>query len=233
MIRTSHVGSLPRPPDLLAAIAERKRGGPSSTRRRCGPRWPTSVRRQVDVGLDIVNDGETAKVSYVTYVRNRLTGFAARASPPSGRDPAADDFPGVCRRRRAAAAAAAPVQLPVCRDEIRYRGHRGRRRRHRRAAGRAGRPSRARGVPDRRLAGRRSRCSWPNEHYRDREAYLDALAEAMKTEYDAVHAAGLLLQLDCPDLRSRRAAFPPDDDGLRRVPWLRRAERGRAQPRAA
>ena len=59
-----------------------------------------------------------------------------------------------------------------------------------------------------------------DEHYRDREAYLDALAEAMKVEYDAVYAAGLLLQLDCPDLAVTRAAFAPDENGLREYRWL-------------
>ena len=67
------------------------------------------VRRQVDVGLDVVNDGEAAKVSYVTYVRNRLTGFAPGSRSPERPDPAVADFPEFAAARRARRAAAAPA----------------------------------------------------------------------------------------------------------------------------
>jgi 5-methyltetrahydropteroyltriglutamate--homocysteine methyltransferase len=218
-IRTSHVGSLPRPPDLLAAIAERERGGPELEPEAVRAAVADVVRRQVDVGLDVVNDGEAAKVSYVTYVRNRLTGFAPGSRSPERPDPAVADFPEFAAARRARRAAAAPVQLPVCRDEIRY-------------------PDTS--AVDADIAALRAALAddpereafltaaspgvialfLADEHYGDREAYLDALAEAMKTEYDAVHAAGLLLQLDCPDLAVTRAAFAPDDAGLREYRWL-------------
>ena len=219
MIRTSHVGSLPRPPDLLAAIAERERGGPELDPETVRAAVAESVRRQVEVGLDIVNDGESAKVSYVTYVRNRLTGFAPGSRSPEKPDPAVADFPEWAAARRARRAAAAPVQIPVCRDEIHY-------------------PDTA--AVDADIAALQAALAeYPDreafltaaspgvialfladEHYRDREAYLDALAEAMKVEYDAVYAAGLLLQLDCPDLAVTRAAFAPDENGLREYRWL-------------
>jgi 5-methyltetrahydropteroyltriglutamate--homocysteine methyltransferase len=219
MIRTSHVGSLPRPPELLAAIAEREAGGPELDPAVVRAAVAESVRRQVEVGLDIVNDGESAKVSYVTYVRNRLTGFAPASRSPERPDPAAGDFPEWAAARRARRAAAAPVQIPVCRDEIHYPDT---------------------GPVDADIAALRAALAehpdreafltaaspgvialfLADEHYRDREAYLDALAEAMKVEYDAVYAAGLLLQLDCPDLAVTRAAFAPDENGLREYRWL-------------
>ena len=221
-IRTSHVGSLPRPPDLLAAIAERERGGPELDPEAVRAAVADVVRRQVDVGLDVVNDGEAAKVSYVTYVRNRLTGFAPGSRSPERPDPAVADFPVFAAARRARRAAAAPVQLPVCRDEIRY-------------------PDTS--AVDADIAALRAALAddpereafltaaspgvialfLADEHYGDREAYLDALAEAMKTEYDAVHAAGLLLQLDCPDLASPGRRSRPTTPGCRSTAgWSRR-----------
>jgi hypothetical protein len=76
-IRTTHTGSLPRPAPLPAAIAERERGGPELDPDEVRTAVIGCVHRQVETGLDVVNDGELARVSYVTYVRNRLTGLAA------------------------------------------------------------------------------------------------------------------------------------------------------------
>jgi 5-methyltetrahydropteroyltriglutamate--homocysteine methyltransferase len=219
MIRTSHVGSLPRPPDLLAAIAERERGGPELDPETVRAAVAESVRRQVEVGLDIVNDGESAKVSYVTYVRNRLTGFAPGSRSPEKPDPAVADFPEWAAARRARRAAAAPVQIPVCRDEIHYPDTAAV------DADIAALQAALAEYPDREAFLTAASTGvialfLADEHYRDREAYLDALAEAMKVEYDAVYAAGLLLQLDCPDLAVTRAAFAPDENGLREYRWL-------------
>ncbi|HVH24026.1 MAG TPA: hypothetical protein VNA11_16370 [Pseudonocardia sp.] len=212
MIRTSHVGSLPRPPDLLAAIVERERGGPELDPEAVRAAVTDSVRRQVDVGLDIVNDGETAKVSYVTYVGDRLTGFG-QGEPAERPDPNAEDFPDWAARR-AQRPGPRQVQLPVCREEIRYADT---------AAVEADIAALRGALADHPGHEGFLTAASPgvialfldNRYYPDREAYLGALAAAMKIEYDAVHAAGLLLQVDCPDLAVTRAAFPPDDDGLR------------------
>ncbi len=219
MIRTSHVGSLPRPPELLAAITERERGGPELDPAAVRAAVADTVARQLETGLDIVNDGETAKVSYVTYVRNRLTGFAPSDRTPQLPDPTGADFPEFAAARAARRAAGPPVQIPACQDEIHYPDT---------------------GAVDADIAALQAALAehpepeafltaaspgvialfLPDEHYRDREAYLDALAEAMKVEYDAIHASGLLLQLDCPDLAVTRAAFAPDENGLRAYRWL-------------
>jgi 5-methyltetrahydropteroyltriglutamate--homocysteine methyltransferase len=166
------------------------------------------VRRQVELGLDLVNDGEMGRTSYVTYVAERLTGFAPGPQPPGPYDNALDEFPEFAARvwRRGAA-------RPVCRGEIAYRG----------TAAVEADIAALRAA----LAGHPERQGFltaaspgvvalfhGDEHHRDRQAYLLAVAEAMKTEYDAIHAAGLLLQLDCPDLAVSRTFFPPDAEGL-------------------
>jgi 5-methyltetrahydropteroyltriglutamate--homocysteine methyltransferase len=213
-IRTTHTGSLPRPPALLIAIAERERGGPELDPDMVRAAVADCVRRQVDAGLDVVNDGETAKISYVTYVRGRLTGFEPvpveeRRPRPN---PALADYPEYAELL-ASRGGFGTVQIPVCRGEVTY-------------------PDTAAVEAD--ITTLRAAAAvagaeeafltaaspgvvamfMDDEHYGDRTAYLAALAEAMKTEYDAIHRAGLVLQVDCPDLAAGRAAFPFDVAGL-------------------
>jgi 5-methyltetrahydropteroyltriglutamate--homocysteine methyltransferase len=210
MIRTTHVGSLPRSDEVLAALARREGGGPELDPRLVRRAVAECVRRQVELGLDVVNDGEAARPSYVTYVRDRLTGFAPGAQPPRPHDHDLDEFPEFAAREAAKPRAAESV---VCVGEVRYRD--------------------PRPVHDDIAALRDALAEHPDRegfltaaspgvvelfhgdvHYGDREAYLTAVAEAMKTEYDAICAAGLLVQLDCPDLAVSRRFFPPDADGL-------------------
>jgi 5-methyltetrahydropteroyltriglutamate--homocysteine methyltransferase len=205
MIPTTHVGSLPRPEDVLEQLAA---GGPAPDPELVRAAVVECVRRQVELGLDVVNDGEVGRPSYVTYIAERLTGFGPGAQPPGPRNNALDDFPEF-----AAEAWRPGAALPVCRGEIAYRDTgpveadiaalR---------AGLAGHPERE-GFLTAASPGVVA-LFHGDVHYRDREAYLLAIADAMKTEYDAIHAAGLLLQLDCPDLAVSRTFFPPDAEGL-------------------
>ncbi|WP_214404601.1 cobalamin-independent methionine synthase II family protein [Pseudonocardia lacus] len=208
MIRTTHVGSLPRSDDVLEALGKREAGGPEPDPELIRRAVADCVDKQVELGLDILNDGETGKASYVTYVRDRLTGFTPGRPPPGPHDNALDDFPEFAVRAWSPDRVAA-----VCSGEVRYRdtgpveadiaalrdalaAH----------PGREGFLTAASpGVVD---------LFHATTHYADRESYLLDAAEAMKVEYDAIHAAGLLLQLDCPDLAVQRTFFPPDEDGL-------------------
>jgi 5-methyltetrahydropteroyltriglutamate--homocysteine methyltransferase len=213
-IRTTHTGSLPRPPALLAAIAERERGGPELAPGAVRAAVTECVRRQVEAGLDVVNDGETARISYVTYVRGRLTGF--ESVPPEQRgprpNPALADYPEYAERL-ARRGGFSTVQVPVCRGEITYPDT---------AAVEADIAALQAAVADAGAGEAFLTAASPgviamfmdDEHYGERTAYLAALAEAMKTEYDAIHRAGLVLQLDCPDLAAGRSAFPFDEAGL-------------------
>ena len=203
-IRTTHVGSLPRPDDVVAALTESE-AGPVSDRaaydRTISAAVIDIVRRQAEVGIDIVSDGEMSKISYATYVRHRLTGFvlgdAPRAVPAD-----LDEFPAY--RDRIAARGETPVyQRPICRGPIEV----------------SDLSSVDIDIANLKAATRAAGVSsafltaaspgviavfQPNEHYPTQSEYLYALADAMKTEYEAIAASGLLLQIDCPDLAMGR-----------------------------
>jgi 5-methyltetrahydropteroyltriglutamate--homocysteine methyltransferase len=214
-VRSTHTGSLPRPPALLAAIAQRERGGPELNPEDVRQAVADCVRRQVDAGIDVVNDGETAKISYVTYVRGRLTGF--ESVPVEGRPPRANptlaDYPEYAERL-ASRGGYATVQIPVCRGDVAYAGS---------AAVEADIANLQAAAAEAGAEEAFLTAASPgviamfmaDEHYGERAAYLTALAEAMKTEYDAIHRAGLTLQVDCPDLAAGRSRFPFDDAGLK------------------
>jgi 5-methyltetrahydropteroyltriglutamate--homocysteine methyltransferase len=212
-IRTTHTGSLPRPAALLPAIRERERGGPELDPQAVHEAVAECVRRQVETGLDVVNDGETGKISYVTYVRGRLTGFEPGAPREPRMNPALEGFPEYAERL-ASRGGFRDVQIPVCRGEVRYPDT---------SAVDADIAALQGAVADAGAADAFLTAASPgviamfmdDEHYGDRTAYLSALAEAMKTEYDAIHRAGLVLQVDCPDLAACRTWYPDGDDGLR------------------
>ncbi|MHA6629196.1 cobalamin-independent methionine synthase II family protein [Pseudonocardia sichuanensis] len=213
LVRTTHTGSLPRPAPLLAALTERERGGAPLDQGEVRAAVADCVRRQVEIGLDVVNDGELAKISYVTYVRGRLTGLATDEAREPRPNPALDGFPEYAQRL-AGRGGFRDVRIPVCRGPVAY----------------AGTGAVEADIATLRAAGDAAGAGElfltaaspgviamfvDDEHHGDRLAYLAALAEAMKTEYDAIHRAGLVLQVDCPDLAAGRAAFPDGEEGLR------------------
>jgi 5-methyltetrahydropteroyltriglutamate--homocysteine methyltransferase len=160
------------------------------------------VRLQVEAGVDVVSDGEQGKVGYSTYVRHRLTGFGGQGEPAKRADWA--DFPEAAAR----AERRSMVARPACDGPIDWkdRGAVQRDVDNLRAAVAAAGPTEAfmtaasPGVIAHFLR---------NAHYPSREAYLARLVDVMKEEYDAIHRAGFVLQVDCPDLAmSRHLAFP-------------------------
>jgi 5-methyltetrahydropteroyltriglutamate--homocysteine methyltransferase len=160
------------------------------------------VRRQVEAGVDIVSDGGQGKVGYSTYVRHRLTGFDGQAAVPVRADWA--DFPEAAAR----AERRSTVSRPACNGPIDWKDRTAVQKdtANLKAAVDAARPTDAfmtaasPGVIAHFLK---------NEHYPSREAYLARLVDVMKEEYDAIHRAGFVLQVDCPDLAmGRHLAFP-------------------------
>ncbi|HJR51886.1 MAG TPA: cobalamin-independent methionine synthase II family protein [Gemmatimonadales bacterium] len=208
-ILTTHTGSLPRPPDLTAMLEALDAGAapdPAAFEVRVGRAVADVVRRQVDAGVDVVSDGEQGKVGYSTYVRHRLTGFGGQSGVPRRADWA--DFPEAAAR----AERRSTVSRPACDGPIDWKDRAAVQTdvAHLRAAVAAAAPTEAfmtaasPGVIAHFL---------PNHHYPSREAYLARLVEVMKDEYDAIHRAGFLLQVDCPDLAmSRHLAFPELSD---------------------
>ena len=204
-ILTTHTGSLPRPADLtttLEALDAGRDPDPSAFAARVRRAVADVVRQQVEAGVDIVNDGEQGKVGYSTYVRHRLTGFGGQAGVPRRADWA--DFPAAAARSERPSA----ISRPACNGPIEWKD--------RGAVNRDIDNFRA-GLQGVQPAEAFMTAASPgviahflhNEHYPSREAYLARLVDVMKEEYDAIHRAGFVLQIDCPDLAmSRHLAFP-------------------------
>ena len=202
---TTHTGSLPRPDDLVRMMYAREEGVPverAALERRVAQAVGDVVRQQVDAGIDIVDDGEMSKPSYATYVKDRLAGFGGSGNtfvyqdlvgfPNLAKRVFGD--PGRSRRKTPACNAAIGVRDPeAARTDAA----------HLRAALDA-LPAAARGrVQDAFLTAASPgvvSLFFRDDHYGSDEAYLAAIAEAMRHEYETVANAGFLLQIDCPDL---------------------------------
>jgi 5-methyltetrahydropteroyltriglutamate--homocysteine methyltransferase len=203
-VLSTHVGSLPRPQEVVDVIWAEDQGRPVDADeydRVIGEAVRDRVARQVEAGIDLVSDGEMGKIGYATYIRHRLSGFeigdVPRATPAD-----LDAYPRF-RNRLASGPAGYTYQRPICRGPITYEHPEPLERdlRHLRSA--------LEGQP---VAGAFMNAPSPgivalfapNEHYDSLDAYLDAIGEAMKTEYEAIVAAGLQLQIDAPDLAMGR-----------------------------
>ena len=192
-ILTTHTGSLPRPASLgdrhdaaavTAAVGE-------------------TVRRQLDAGVDIINDGEVSKPSYSTYVTERLSGFGGEPVPVRRRG--SDRFPAFARRMWGDPAMSVVTANPSCDGPVAYLDT------SLAEADIANLRASSDGATETFMSAASPgviEMFMPNRYYPSTGDYLLALADAMKTEYDAIHAAGLVLQLDCPDLAAGWARGP-------------------------
>ena len=203
-IETTHVGSLPRGPELTPLLLARDHGEPYDADefdRVVQAAVENAVQHQIAAGVSIVSDGELGKVGYSTYVIERLEGFGGH----SERKPALDLAPLPELRKKLAAimgsqeftraSCIAPVRLRTldpCREDIR---------RFRSALNAHG--GGVRGFMNAASPGLITAFQ-PNAYYPSHEAYLADLVEAMRPEYEAIVAAGFDLQLDCPDLAMAR-----------------------------
>lgn len=209
-ILTTHVGSLPRNESVLKLLEARESGAaPDEAEfdRTIRQSVLDVVSRQVDTGIDIVSDGETSKISYATYVHDRLAGFSDEGAPGPPK-PHLDvaPFPDF-RRKMALLTGAQRFKRVACVGPISLRNGEALDRdlANMRAAVAVARPvdafltAASPGVVASFL---------PNRYYPTHEAYIEAIAEAMREEYEAIAAAGFILQLDCPDLAmSRHTGF--------------------------
>jgi 5-methyltetrahydropteroyltriglutamate--homocysteine methyltransferase len=211
-IRTTHTGSLPRPHDLEAMIVARDEGGAApGFEARVAAAVDDVVRRQMDTGIDLLNDGEQGKAGYSTYVQDRLTGFEGEALP-FGAPPELTDYPDY-GAHMGQLMSTIHVKTPACVAPVRPRDTQAVNLDIERLLAAA----QAAGVARERLF--MSAASpgviaffFTDQHYGDREAYLADLAEAMRPEYEAIAAAGITLQLDCPDLAMARHLQYADRD---------------------
>jgi len=159
-----------------------------------------TVGRQVEAGVDIVSDGETSKISYATYVKDRYTGF----SGDSPRNAPADlkMFPNFLRRL-AEDGGTPQYARPMCVGEVRTRGQGELRKDIDNLKAAMAAHGVERGFMNAASPGVIS-LFLQNDFYPSREAYLEALSDAMRAEYETIAAEGLDLQLDCPDLALSR-----------------------------
>ncbi len=205
--KTTHVGSLPRSKEVSEFLFAKERGEEfeqAEFDRAMANACSETVRLQVEAGIDIVSDGETSKISYATYVKDRYTGFAG----DTPRSPPADlmQFPGFMARL-AKAGGTPQFSRPKCVGEIKRKpGNELEKDIENLKSGMAAHGA-SEGFMNAASPGVIS-LFLPNDYWPNREAYIGALAEAMRDEYRLIVDSGLLLQIDCPDLGlSRHVMF--------------------------
>jgi 5-methyltetrahydropteroyltriglutamate--homocysteine methyltransferase len=222
-ILTTHVGSLPRNEAVVALLEQRENGAKldmSEFNEAIARAVADIVRRQAELGIDVVSDGETSKISYATYVKDRLTGFSDEGSTEAAK-PHLDlqPFPEL-QRKMTLLNGKRRFKRVACIGPISYRGRAALQQdlANMRHAVQASHPvdaflnAASPGVVASFL---------PNQYYPSHESYVAAVADAMREEYEAIVAAGFVLQIDCPDLAmSRHAAF----QDLSEAEFLKRAQ---------
>ena len=214
-ILTTHVGSLPRPPELLAILEAREAGrefDQAAFDECLSASVDEVVKKQVAAGIDVVCDGELGKISYTFYVRHRLSGITAFRGGDNDQPPQTAahrdllDHPDYAQRlaqARGGTSWFSREAVPCCTGPVAYRNRLPLETdlKNLTAACAEARPVEAflnaaspgvltKFVPDR--------------YYQDEDAYVDALANALREEYEAITRAGLILQIDAPDLGSAR-----------------------------
>lgn len=197
---TTHVGSLPRPEALLDLVFAREGGEHVSEEAFDAAVEDATayvIKRQIEARVSIVNDGEQSKPSYATYIKHRLSGFGGEAGQYEFAD--LEAFPGAKaqvfgnkgRAKRSAPACTAPIEV-IDMEAPRIDAER----LVRLANGHATFMSAASpGV---------TALFFPNQYYASDEEYVFALAEGLRHEYETIAAAGITLQVDCPDLAMGR-----------------------------
>ncbi len=203
-ILTTHAGSLPKPAELLSMVYAHERGEPvGADELAAGMRTAVgeTVHKQLDAGVDMVNDGEVAKPSFATYVKDRLTGFGGEGSimqlAPRIMD--LDQFPDFAERVPALVASVSGIRYTSCDGPVSFTGQDAVQTDIDNLKATAADAAPAGMFMSSASPGVISAYS-PNRYYSSEEEYLGAIADAMREEYEAIHRAGLTLQVDCPDL---------------------------------
>jgi 5-methyltetrahydropteroyltriglutamate--homocysteine methyltransferase len=218
-ILTTHVGSLPRPPDLLAMILAKEQGGPFDTEAYAGrvrSAVAEVVKRQAEAGIDIVADGEMGRFGFIPYVNERLSGLEARPNPGGegtwarSREHLAFPEYYAWAAQMPGAAGGAQRNRWVCTGPIAYKGQQALARDIDNLKAALAQNSSAEAfmpaVSPAQLAG------WnKNEYYKTDEEFRVAIADALHEEYRAIVDAGIVLQIDDPQLASHYTTHPEFD----------------------
>jgi 5-methyltetrahydropteroyltriglutamate--homocysteine methyltransferase len=209
-ILTTHTGSLPRPDGLVPLVEQKESGDlPDTAVFAAAVKAAVGaiVAKQIESGVDVINDGEVDKPSYATYPKDRLSGFGGVSEGFFGIGDLAD-YPEY-GQRLFGSSPIATLKRPACNAPVKYQD-------------RSGLDTE---IADLKAASSKVKAAdvfmsaaspgvisifLPNQYYKTHEAYLAALADAMKVEYQAIHQAGFVLQVDCPDLAMGRHIQFPD-----------------------
>lgn len=216
MFLTTHTGSLPRPTDITQLLQDREDGHPAPDfDRRIAAAVEEVVAQQVKSGIQVVNDGEMGKIGYSTYVTSRLSGFERVAEPPVR--PVFDlaEFPDLPAYRRPLSPGIRYAYAAECTGDIKPLDTQAAQRDIATLKAAAAAAS-----ADHLFMSAASpgvvAVFIPNKRYATHEAYVAAIAEAMRPEYRAIVEAGITLQIDCPDLAMVGSRYP-SLEGFRRV----------------
>jgi 5-methyltetrahydropteroyltriglutamate--homocysteine methyltransferase len=201
-ILTTHVGSLPRSQAVTDVLFAREGHGamPPDPDKVIADAVAATVARQVEVGIDVVSDGETGKISYATYIKDRLSGFDGDTPREPGQDLV--EHPRLLQRL-AKLGSTASYRRPRCVAPIKVKDLAPMQEdiANMKAAMAAAKP--AEGFINTASPGTIALFQ-PNDYYPTQDAYLEAVAEGMRAEYEGLTQAGLLIQIDAPDMAMGR-----------------------------
>ncbi len=202
-IKTTHVGSLPRSKKLSEILFKKDKNELFDQReldKIIEEDVNKIVKKQIDIGIDIISDGEMSKISYATYVKDRLHGFTGESERRAPKD--LDDFPSY--KEKIAKSGGTPTYTrPCCTADLKIKDTKSLTKDISNLKSALKKNNHSQGFINSASPGVISNFL-PNKFYKNDDKYLEALSKMMKTEYDEITKNDLLLQIDCPDLALAR-----------------------------
>ena len=202
-IKTTHVGSLPRSKRLSEILFKKDKNelfDQGELDKLIEEDVDKIVKKQIDIGIDIISDGEMSKISYATYVKDRLHGFSGESERRAPKD--LDDFPSY--KEKIAKSGGTPTYTrPCCTADLKIKDTKSLTKDISNLKSALKKNNHSQGFINSASPGVISNFL-PNKFYKNEDKYLEALSKMMKTEYDEITKNDLLLQIDCPDLALAR-----------------------------
>ena len=202
-IKTTHVGSLPRSKKLSEILFRKDKNelfDQGELDKIIEEDVNKIVKKQIDIGIDIISDGEMSKISYATYVKDRLHGFSGESERRAPKD--LDDFPSY--KEKIAKSGGTPTYTrPCCTADLKIKDTKSLTKDISNLKSALKKNNHSQGFINSASPGVISNFL-PNKFYKNDDKYLEALSKMMKTEYDEITKNDLLLQIDCPDLALAR-----------------------------
>ena len=202
-IKTTHVGSLPRSNELSSLLAlkdNREKISIKKFDKVVRNNVLDVVKKQINTGIDIVSDGEMSKISYATYIKDRVDGFSGESERRAPKD--LDDFPSF-KKKLILSGGTPTYQRPCCTSELKIKDNVSINKDIINFKEALKKSSHSEGFMNSPSPG--VICNFlPNKFYKNDDEYLEKLSDIMKFEYEKIIDSGLSLQIDCPDLALSR-----------------------------